>query len=72
MPSPGGGFSLRRIELDEKVREGGRERERRDEIRIDRALALYLGEASKGRIINGRGVWWSAALQGRDWPRSML
>jgi len=40
LSSPGGGFSRRRIELDEKVRgEDGRERETRAAIRTERRLA---------------------------------
>lgn len=71
--SSGGGFSRRRTELTEKAREvEGMELPRRAEVSADRKLALYRGEAMNGRRRRGRGVWWSAALQGRIWPRSML
>ena len=71
--SPGGGFSRDRMELEEKVRgENGRERETRAETKAERKCALYLEEASNGRTAKEREVWWSAARQGRVWPRSML
>lgn len=61
------------MELAEKAREDeGRESRRRAELSVERKVALYLGEARNGRRRRGRGVWWSTALQGRVWPRSML
>lgn len=69
----GGDFSFCRIKLEENVRGAdGRERARRTDVKDDRKVALFLGEAKNGWRSRGRGVWWSAALQGSVWPRSML
>ncbi len=61
------------MELEENVRGAeGKERARRTDVNADRNVALFLGEAKNGGRSRGRAVWWSAALQGRVCPRSML